>query len=350
MWYPNGISIQLDTTTHCNAKCPQCHRTNPNGLGKIDDLPLIHWTLNDFKKAFSDNDLNMINWLTFCPTWGDAMMSNHTKDIVEYVFSVNPLITISIETNGSMRNEDWWWEFGLLSKGGKHKLKVTFDIDGINQSMHETYRQGTDLQKVLNNMKAFSESRSTTAAQTIMFKHNEDYKEEITELVKANGADFHKMVVSDRFYGSKIYKKDNGELITLEPVTKKLENSTVSISGRKEFTSEIKCGWAEQNNISISFDGQVHPCCYFGNPYITHNILNQERTKFIEHPLIKDYTNSNLNIFKSNLTDILNHEWYKKKLPESWTTDNPVHQCSSHCSNKIGTPNKARSIIPINSI
>ena len=64
-WKPY-YNIVLDTTTYCNAKCPQCHRTNPNGLDKQDWLPHIQWSINDFKKAFPNEPVPpVINTILF---------------------------------------------------------------------------------------------------------------------------------------------------------------------------------------------------------------------------------------------------------------------------------------------
>ena len=38
MW-EKGIILNLDLTTRCNAGCPQCHRTDLNGLSKQVRLP-----------------------------------------------------------------------------------------------------------------------------------------------------------------------------------------------------------------------------------------------------------------------------------------------------------------------
>jgi MoaA/NifB/PqqE/SkfB family radical SAM enzyme len=42
----NEITLVIDITTYCNAKCPQCARTDTNGLGKREKLPLINWWFN----------------------------------------------------------------------------------------------------------------------------------------------------------------------------------------------------------------------------------------------------------------------------------------------------------------
>ena len=78
-WNNSKITkIDLSVTNFCNAGCPQCDRTNPNGCGTDDWLPLTQWSLQDFKKAFPKDSLNQLGELQFCGTWGDPMM---LKDI-----------------------------------------------------------------------------------------------------------------------------------------------------------------------------------------------------------------------------------------------------------------------------
>ena len=41
-----------------------------------------------------------------------------------------------------MRMTDFWWDIGAK---GQERVKIIFDIDGINQEMHEFYRSGVEL-------------------------------------------------------------------------------------------------------------------------------------------------------------------------------------------------------------
>lgn len=346
-WNKHGIQIQLDTTTYCNAKCPMCHRTNPEGLDKVDWLPLIQWTFDDFKRAFSPVDLKLITSISFCPTWGDAMMSNHTYNMVEYIFEHNPLCRVAIDTNGSIRDETWWWEFGLLSKAGRYDLIINFDVDGTTQEMHSKYRQGTNLQKVLNNMKAYSETKSKAHVQTIIFKHNQPYLNDIANLVKEYGAIHHTGVYSDRF--DRGQNNNTFNFIGADGTKQTLEKADMPIANKnyqeqvENFSSTINCSWQKQNRINISFDGHVHPCCYFGNPY------DQKVPRFMNTPVIKEYIedNKNLNIFNNSLSNIINHEWFKSKLADSWKSETPVLQCVRHCSSRIKMPDYFREYISI---
>ena len=66
--------------------------------------------------------------------------------------------------------------------------------------MHELYRRKTDLQKILNNMETFSQTRAQAKVYTVRFKHNEPYLKDIQELSKNHGAIKWTGVLSNRFY------------------------------------------------------------------------------------------------------------------------------------------------------
>ena len=109
---------------------------------------------------------------------------------------------------------------------------------------------------------------------------------------------------------------------------------------------KIKCKWLEEDEqILINPDGQVIPCCYL-SPYFTTSLshpLEYDQWVFDEFEdqlyhrdrahahvssmhLYKEYQKvaDELNIFKNDLEDILNHDWYTKILPESWTDESKV--------------------------
>lgn len=198
MWKANNLKAMIDISTYCNAACPQCHRTNKNGLGKADWLPLIQWSLEDVKKAFPPQHLLAYNRFQICGTWGDPAMNKDIVPICEYLLSseVNEQIEITLNTNGSMRSEEFWWDLGLRCG---NRLNVYFTIDGINQEMHSKYRRGTNLERILTHMEIVSQTKARAHAFVVLFKHNQDYVEELKELAKEYGAETITFVKSDRF-------------------------------------------------------------------------------------------------------------------------------------------------------
>ena len=203
------LNAWLDITTFCNAACPQCHRTNPETLNKIDWLPLIQWSFEDFKKAFPIKTLDNINTFNFCGSLGDPIMNKDIFKMCEYIID-NSNCFIFINTNGSIRDEFWWTHLGYIIKD---RGRVVFDIDGTTQEMHSHYRQKTDLKLILDNMKAYCQY-STAEVFTVIYKHNEDYLKEIHSMVNNLIGDHqHLFVPSDRAHHIEKFKflKDGKE-------------------------------------------------------------------------------------------------------------------------------------------
>ena len=354
--------LQRDTTTYCNAKCPQCSRTNPSqgaGLsfrGKTlnnkgdtrytGDLPLINVKMEDFQRGFNKETLRDIGYIQFCPTWGDHMMHPMAHEMIEHVLSHSTNTQIEVVTNGSMRDEEWWWRFASLSYKYQNqsfkRLGVVFDVDGINQEMHARYRRNTDLEKVLSHMKICSEfnKHMITRSQTILFKHNENYLKDIEALCKKNGSVRHSAIVSDRFYGSWTNNKDefyfydeDDEKQVLKRVSESFRNKFREEGarvhgGEYELQEKIVCSWSITNKLNIDFHGNVWPCCFFGNSY------SNNKNYFLRGPYIQEYFKYNNNIYEKSINEILKTDWWKK-LPETFNSDNPIHNCVMNCSNKV---------------
>lgn len=335
-WSDEGINVFLDISTYCNAGCPQCHRTDPKGLGKVDWLPLVQWSIDDFKKAFPLDVLNKISNYNFCGTWGDPIMVKDIIEIVEYIIE-NSTSYITINTNGSLRSEDFWWDLGVA--GGK-RLQLIFDVDGIDQEMHSYYRRFTDLDTVLNNMNTISKTNCRVKAQTVLFKHNQDYKDQITELVRNNGATSHTFVMSDRFYGTNgvTYHEDrDGNGFALEQGDSSvLSGGFIAGTNKKKLDDRIICRWAyPRNEVIVNHDGQILPCCYHQNSYYRSEITDEDW--YLEtNQVFKEYTENKLdyNVFHKSLIDIINSEWFRKTLPKSFSSDNPSRICEKNCSTR----------------
>ena len=232
MWLRDP-NVWLDVSTYCNAACPQCHRTNPNGLGKADWLPLLQWNLETFKKVFPH--LSRHRQYNFCGTWGDPAMNKDILPIVQYITD-NSKSKIVIDTNGAMRDEEFWWELGCA---GKDQLTVVFAVDGSTQEMHAKYRRKTELSKVLNHMKELSSTPAEAWALTIVFKHNEKHIAEISDLVKSYGAYAHKWLVTDRFYSAPTFTNDSFSFINERGQQDILEAATVTDMVTKHSVEEI---------------------------------------------------------------------------------------------------------------
>lgn len=190
-----NIIMWVDLSTYCNAACPQCHRTNPTTLEKVDWLQLDQWSLDRFITTFPKSIMANISSFDFCGTWGDPIMNKDIMEICKYVIdNSNSLITIN--TNGSIRDEDWWWELGSYCK---ERLTIVFAIDGSTQNIHSHYRQNTFLEKILANMSAAAYATANCKVFTVLFKHNQDDIINIAKISKMYGAKTISIIQSNRF-------------------------------------------------------------------------------------------------------------------------------------------------------
>ena len=88
MWvnYYNESRLELDVelTTHCNARCPQCSRTNEFNVSERKEwLPLNQVTIDDFKKWFPQIKIKHFH---FSGKYGEPGMCKDLKPIVEVLF------------------------------------------------------------------------------------------------------------------------------------------------------------------------------------------------------------------------------------------------------------------------
>jgi MoaA/NifB/PqqE/SkfB family radical SAM enzyme len=171
---------------------------------------------------FPKKHLDKIDHFDICGTWGDPIMNKDIFKIVEYIMQNTESTTVLINTNGSFRNENWWWELGLL---GKERIKVMWAVEGVTQEQHSLYRQSTNLETVLSNMESFSLAGGISEIFTVVFKHNENHLLEIAKLTKQHGAKCIMFIQSNRFYNNMKFDFINeaGESKVLERAEK--ENS-----------------------------------------------------------------------------------------------------------------------------
>jgi MoaA/NifB/PqqE/SkfB family radical SAM enzyme len=225
--YPkNRLRAWVDLSTFCNAGCPQCHRTDQNGLGKQDWLPLVQWSLKQFTAAYPAEHMHLYQDFEFCGTWGDPLMNKDIFKITEYILSADPTVLVQINTNGSIRNPDWWWQFGMMAR---ERLLVIWDIDGVTQEMHSRYRQNTNLDKIKENMESYCTTPARADVMTIVFKHNEDYVDDIRNMVESLGMRGKVFAQeSNRFYAGPTFNfmRANGYRELLEQTTHESDEFT----------------------------------------------------------------------------------------------------------------------------
>jgi MoaA/NifB/PqqE/SkfB family radical SAM enzyme len=373
--YNSGrLSIDLEPTTRCNARCPQCARNDErNNLKQRPWLPMNSISIDQFKEWFPRDVIGNIKNIHMSGTYGDAGMCKDLYKIAQYIMTWGIGTTLSVNTNGGMRDEQFWWDLGVLC--GK-RLRMIFDIDGINQEMHGFYRRGISLDKVLSNMKTMSYTNAKIHTFTVLFKHNQDYLEQIKDMCRENGAIFCDHVESDRFKETPYFEfiDENGKKQLLEQTTKEeVMIGSFDRVGRRvrdhrheEMKSEyksIKCVYAENNSIKISAEGLISPCCYLGTPLENgpwqdtyyninawkKNLMASNATKKEDplHHLMKRYIDNADSFTLSNrgFVDIISDPWWDE-LEETWNNlDSAPVACVTTCGEKGCKPKTRPRVI-----
>lgn len=331
-FYEEGdLGMVVHLTNSCNAACPQCDRTEI-----IDKLGNYEVDLERIKRWFPPETLQKIRYIDFTGPFGDAAASPHLLDILQYIVEVSDT-PIHFNTNGSLKTEEWWWNLGVICG---EQLTVTFDVDGINQEMHETYRRNTNLQKVLNNMKTLSQTPAQIFAFTVLFRHNQDYLKEIEQLCYENGAERFEYAESNRFRYSdtESFYDSNGKEYTLERVIATDNNRMNSYPDKTyhradyDKRTKIACYWHRVKNLNISYDGKVFPCCHWG--YHAYQYTDYSKTVLEEAPEEYKWMFSNeASLDYNSLEEIVNHKFYTDILYDDMQDINTAKsQCKRHCS------------------
>lgn len=119
----------------------------------------------------------------------------------------------------------------------------------------------------------------------------------------------------------------------------------------------IKCEWMKSNRLLINPDGQVLPCCYFANVMYMYDKLgtsekiaekrNQINDQIGNKNIIQNQTRDadilmdyydekeKYNIHNNSLEDIIESDWFTKRLPESWDDEETsARHCIKYCQAK----------------
>jgi MoaA/NifB/PqqE/SkfB family radical SAM enzyme len=270
----NILKINIEISSLCNARCPQCDRTNIQ-TGKAENwLKEEYWSLDFFKHCFPPHVVSHLKRFVICGKHGEPISNPEFSDICKYIIE-NSDAEIAVNTNGSLKTEEWWWNLGVITGD---RLTMTFAIDGCTQEMHEYYRVNTDLNKILNNMNTLAATKAKIETFTVLFKHNIDHYEEIKQMCLDNGSIFHKHIESTRFpydapYTMEFYTQ-HGEKRILERVVEehggiiasdRMRNfRAVNLQYKKKEMDDlvIDCDSLRKKSINMLINSQIYPCCF----------------------------------------------------------------------------------------
>jgi len=337
---------QIEITSRCNAKCPQCPRTLLNG--EINPyMPLTQLGVEDIKKAFSPEHIKKLRQIFFCGGYGDPIVHPKFLEICEYFREHNDQIWLYLHSNGGARTPNWWAD---LAKIIGDRGQIDFGIDGLEDTNH-LYRAGVRFDKLMENTQAFIQAGGRAQWNFIVFRHNEHQIEEARALSKKLG--FFNILVRNtgRFLNQTrmIPLTEWGDL--KPPINPEYRNAScgripdlIEEHGSMDNyfkTTKIQCDSLMGNKVAISAEGLVMPCNFF-----THNLydsrfhtgetpgkyhLSETNGRNQIQELVERWGKENLNLKHKSLEEIFECGFWEE-IRNSWK-DNSIFECAFTCGN-----------------
>ena len=322
------IKCHIELSNYCNAACPMCGRNVVTGKNKDYEM-LIRKDVNtsellveDVKSIFNQKffdtyDLDVMN---MCGNRGDPATATDLFEICEYLFSMQSDLTICIATNGGLKTPAYWKKLGKLFYKYGNKSRVTFGIDGLEDTNH-IYRVNVNYKKVIQNAQAFIEAGGEARWQYLLFKHNQHQLEEANNLANEMGFKEFFYIHTPRF--ARTQEGDGAKFYKWKGKKYKLETADPEFMKRKEVwkyiksnddNDEISCKAKNSKEFYIDNAGRLIPCCWLGNSL---DEMLRERGK-IRDKIMNLYDIDEMNVIKNDLVDTLQHQFIQTIVPMSW--------------------------------
>ena len=216
-----------------------------------------------------------------------------------------------ISTNGAPRKPEYWEELALKN------VRIAFHIDGDENTNH-LYRIGTNYHKIIDNAKAFIKAGGYARWAFIPFEHNEHVIEKCKKLSKDLG--FKEFNIKKTYRVTNLSPKSKVKINL--PKNKKYIN-VVATDNLKEKC--IDCKVSNNNEIYISCNGDIYPCCWWAGYFWDRKFLKEKNEKF---NYLVDFEN---NFKKKSIKYILNSYINKTDIYELVWEYKKFSVCNKHC-------------------
>jgi MoaA/NifB/PqqE/SkfB family radical SAM enzyme len=275
--------LHLEPTDVCQAACPACARETDALFNKNSKH---HLSVDQIKSIFSIEDIQKLDKMFMCGNYGDPAAGKHTVELYEYFRSINPNITLGMNTNGGLQNTNWWAKVGTLLS--KHTDYAVFSIDGLEDTNH-IYRIGVDWRTVIRNIKSYISAGGNAQWDMLVYKHNEHQVKECEKIAKDMGFTCFRAKVSKR------------------KLTNNLE-SPINWQLPKVAVGSISCIALEQHSMYVDSNGTINPCCWLGTSQKTTVDFKTVQESWNNNPNNTCATTCRTNSGRSNFTGQWQHE------------------------------------------
>lgn len=305
--------LQIDHTTRCNLRCPECARMCSKTNELNPRMPISDLTVQDYEILLEPFDPNKIS-LFHCGNFGDVIASPTFDETLDY--SLSRVNHITVSTNGSARNINWWTD---LAKKSNNKITVVFSIDGLEDTNH-LYRVGSNYKKIIDNATAFINAGGRARWNFIEFPHNQHQIDAARQLSKDLGF---------RQFSHKRSTRSAG--VPMQVVHK---HQTQDFNTYVQNTN-VTCKFQKIKYIFVDTNLNLWPCCWFGD--IEYQPPTQKQRKDLDK--LWSMYGKDFNSIRTHGWKVLDHEFFQQYLENSWADHSEQYQrlypCGKMCGNTV---------------
>jgi radical SAM protein with 4Fe4S-binding SPASM domain len=243
----NPIVMEIEPTTSCNLRCPQC----PSGLREFSritgmlDLPL-------YRKIIDELHGDLMYLILYFQ--GEPFLNKNFLEFVKYAAAKN--VYTATSSNGHYFTDEM---AKATVESGLDRLIIS--MDGLTQETYEKYRVGGNLEKVLAGTerivywkKKLGKTTPNIIWQFIAFKHNEHQIPALKKKAKELGVD-ELGIKTAQIYD---YKHTDDFI----PESEKFSRYKKTDDGYVIKNELLNQCWRMWRGSVITWDGLVVPCCF----------------------------------------------------------------------------------------
>lgn len=334
------VRLQFELSSMCNALCLGCVRTDTTTFSNAKSIiPSKQYiTFDVFKKILTAPSFQSATELEFCGVIDDPLMHPEFIEFLEYAATVKPY-RILVHTNAALRDTQYWRQLANVLKK-HHRHVIRFSIDGLEDTNH-IYRQNTQWHKIMQNAQAYIAAGGYAMWQFLVFPWNQHQVDAARQLSIDMG--FNEFIVRhDRSIVTAvgldtIKNKQKINAGNVSFVSSRLDDINRSLSSY--MADSISCDTQTRKMFFIGYDSRLWPCCFLHNGFIT---ADSGKRQLLAQRLFDSYNSNDWNdLTLHSVEEVLNHEFYKNDLVNSWQSQqhgidsgSRIFRCTEVCSVK----------------
>lgn len=316
--------LEIEPTGICNAQCPFCSRFtfDRDNLEIYNRAEILSKEILDVD-AF-DNLCRSLNepyiHFDFQGSYGDPMAHPNILELVKIACSVEDA-RVEVKTNGSLKGETVYKE--LAKYLNTKKRKVYFSVDAFGKR-NAIYRRGTNWEKIVENMNAFSEGGGKGAIKAVFFEQNMDDYRKLERLTRRLG------FVSFFVHPNRVQERKERDLIFKIPKDYKLKDYVDMPSDYVQHFKHyktVKCRHIDEEYYFIGSDSKVYPCCDLWGDMVEED----PRVRRLSQIVTSSKSNE-ISLKHHSFYDIIQGDRFKKL--DNTIKNKPNLLCKKNCGDK----------------